>query len=386
MTTSLDHELQSLLEQSEETCISLYLSIDRLGLEYKQNLNQLKKMLRQAKNILTARGLAAAQINTFLKPALALPDDPAFWEHREDGLALFCSSKLFKFFRLPYKTEDTLMVSSHFYLKPLLPLINSNQRFYILALSQNAVRLLEATRYTVRQVTLPEDVPTSLAEATRYDETEIELQYRPGPVMAGRSNQPTALYYGHGGATEVEKENLLLYFYQIDRGLQTIFNHQEAPLVLAGVGYLLPIYRQANTYAHLIEQGIAGNPEELSAEELHYKALPLVQPGLMAQESAALATYQERAGTGLTSTDIKEIIPAAYQGRVAQLFVATNRHQWGAFDPAKTQVSMHSTVIAGDEELLNLAIVQTLIHKGIVHTMLAGNVPGEGGLAAIYRY
>jgi hypothetical protein len=47
---------------------------------------------------------------------------------------------------------------------------------------------------------------------------------------------------------------------------------------------------------------------------------------------------------------------------------------------------MHSTVIAGDEELLNLAIVQTLVHKGIVHTMLAGSVPGEGMLAAIYRY
>jgi hypothetical protein len=386
MTTSLDHELQNLLEQSEEPCISLYLSIDRLGLEYKQNLNQLKKMLRQAKNILTAKGLSAAEIKTFLKPALALPDDPAFWEHREDGLALFCSSKLFKFFRLPYKTEDMLMVGSHFYLKPLLPLINSNQRFYILALSQNAVRLLEATRYTVRQLTLPEAVPTSLAEATRYDETEIELQFRPGPVLASRSKQPTAVYYGHGGATEVEKENLLLYFYQIDRGLQTIFNHQEAPLVLAGVGYLLPVYRQANTYAHLLEQGIAGNPEELSAEELHNKALPLVQPYLMALESAALVNYQELAGTGLTSTDIKEIIPAAHQGRVAQLFVATNRHQWGAFDPAKTQVAMHSTVIAGDEELLNLAIIQTLLNKGVVHTMLAGSVPGEGMLAAIYRY
>jgi hypothetical protein len=30
--------------------------------------------------------------------------------------------------------------------------------------------------------------------------------------------------------------------------------------VLAGVEYLLPIYREANTYPHLLAEGIHGNP------------------------------------------------------------------------------------------------------------------------------
>jgi hypothetical protein len=45
-----------------------------------------------------------------------------------------------------FNTED----SDRFHLKPLLPLLTGDGRFYILALSQNQVRLLQGTRYSVR--------------------------------------------------------------------------------------------------------------------------------------------------------------------------------------------------------------------------------------------
>jgi len=44
---------------------------------------------------------------------------------------------------------------------------------------------------------------------------------------------------------------------------------KKAPLVLAGVEYLFPIYQEANTYPDLVEEGITGNPENLKPEELH---------------------------------------------------------------------------------------------------------------------
>jgi len=43
-----------------------------------------------------------------------------------------------------------VVVSDRFHLKPLLPLLTGDGRFYILALSQNQVRLLQGTRYSVR--------------------------------------------------------------------------------------------------------------------------------------------------------------------------------------------------------------------------------------------
>jgi len=68
-----------------------------------------------------------------------------------------------------------VIVSDHCYLKPLLPLLTDNGRFYILAMSQNEIRLLEGTHYSVQQVELPEEVPESLAEALKYEEAENEV-------------------------------------------------------------------------------------------------------------------------------------------------------------------------------------------------------------------
>ncbi len=62
-----------------------------------------------------------------------------------------------------------MVVSTHFYLKPLLPFLMSDERFSILALGQNEIRLLEATHYSVKEADLPKSVPTSLAEAIKYD-------------------------------------------------------------------------------------------------------------------------------------------------------------------------------------------------------------------------
>jgi hypothetical protein len=80
--------------------------------------------------------------------------------------------------------EELVFVANRFHLKPLIPLLTEESGFYVLALSQNEIRLLEGNRYCAWEVEL-EHVPTSLAEATGYDEPERELQFRsktpPGP-------------------------------------------------------------------------------------------------------------------------------------------------------------------------------------------------------------
>jgi hypothetical protein len=42
-----------------------------------------------------------------------------------------------------------VVVTDRFHIKPLLPLLSGDGRFYVLALSQSEVRLLQGTRYSV---------------------------------------------------------------------------------------------------------------------------------------------------------------------------------------------------------------------------------------------
>jgi hypothetical protein len=51
------------------------------------------------------------------------------------------------------------------HVKPLLPFLASDGVFYILALSQNQLRLLAGTRHTVDEIDL-ENVPETLSEAS----------------------------------------------------------------------------------------------------------------------------------------------------------------------------------------------------------------------------
>ena len=106
--------------------------------------------------------------------------------------------------------------------------------------------------------------------------------------------------------------------------------------MLAGVEYLLPLYKEAAAYAHVVEAGVTGDPNSQRAEELHERAWVLVEPLFRKDRQDAVDRYRRYAGTGQAPSDLKEVLLAACYGRVETLFVAVDVQQWGTFD-ADTQ-------------------------------------------------
>jgi len=334
-----------------------------------------------------ASGVRTPEARELLEPAETLLHDGLFWQHQSDGLALFVSPEMFHHYRLPFDFEELVVVADRFHIKPLLPLLSGDGRFYVLALSQNEVRLLQGTRYSVSEVGL-EDVPESLAEALRWDDPEKRLQWHT-QTGARTDGKRAAIFHGHGVASADDpKDYILRYFHQVDEGLGDLLGGEEAPLVLAGVDYLLPIYKEANSYPHLVDEGIEGNPEEMSVEELHEHAWAIVHPLFLSAQQEAAARYRQLAGAGSeqASSDLKEVVPAAYHGRVDTLFVAVGLQQWGAFDPDTNTVYLHEKAGPEGEDLLDLAAVHTLLNRGTVYAIEPEKVPDEAPLAAALRY
>ena len=79
-------------------------------------------------------------------------------------------------------------------------------------------------------------------------------------------------------------------------------------------------------------------------------------------------------------------MPAAYYGRVESLFVAVDQEQWGSFDPATETLQIHEQGEPGDEDLLDLAATQTLLHGGAVYAVEQAQMPTGVPLAAVFRY
>lgn len=375
-------DLQTFLNDHEGWCVSLYLPTHRRGRETEQDPIRFRNLLQEAEARLLGKGLRTPDVKAMLQPARDLLIDPAFWRRMSDGLAVFVSQAELHAYRLPLPFDELVVVTHRFHIKPLLPFFTNDGHFYILALSQNAVRLLEGTRHTVDELDL-ESIPTSLSEALQYEQYEKQLQVR-GGKRAGNGLQ-TGMYHGHDPADE-EKNRLLRWFHKLDDELRVLLENERSPLVLAGVEYLHPLYAQANRYPHLLEAGIPGNPEELKPAELHRRAWRLVEPVFRQAQEAARARYQELSSQGLTTSALKDALLAAQAGRVESVFVPLGMQIWGRYDPGSQTLHVHPQAAPGDEDLLDQLAILTLQAGGEVYAVPPAEIPGGENLAAIYRY
>jgi hypothetical protein len=268
-------------------------------------------------------------------------------------------------------------------------MLTGNDHFYILALSQNAVRLLHASQYTVNELDLPEDMSKNLSEAIGADDPERQLQFHTAGSSAkgsGAEGAGAPLYHGH--ADPDERVNLLRYFLEVDRGISSVLHDEQAPLVLAGVDYLLPLYRERNSYKHLLDDAVLGNPDTLKPEELQAQAWDVVQPHFSQALKEAEEQYHENLAHEQASGDIRTVVPAATYGKVDRLFVAVGVHQWGSFDATNNSVEIHQQQEPGkgDVDLLDTAALNTILNGGTVYAVNPDEVPGQGVVAAIFRY
>lgn len=378
-------QLKALVEPRSGPCVSIYLPTHRAGAEIRQDPIRLKNLLKLAEERLAANGLRPVEVKPLLEPAYKLEKDQAFWREQVEGLAVFLSPEFFRYFRLPSRFDEAVRTGTRFYLKPLMPLLGGDRKFYVLGLSKNQVRLLRATRYSAEEIDL-DSVPQGLADLLRSSGFVPELEYH--TRTAGRaSGDRAAIIHGHGaGGAEDEKTELFEYFRKVDSGLKEFFKDRTDALVLAGVEYLFPIFREANTYPYLLPGGIPGNPDGLKPGVLHQRAWAVVRSFYDRNREEAAARCRELLGSERASDDVRKIVPAAYHGRVSALFVREGAERWGRFDAASGEVALHEQVTPEDDDLLDFAAAQSFAQGGDVYVLPEAKMPSAAEAAAAFRY
>lgn len=384
-------DLETLLAKRDGPCISLFMPTERGGPEVRQNPIRLKNLIKQTAEQLKETGLSTAAQQELLTPLHQVQNDQAFWQVQSDGLVLFTAPDFFASYRLPLDLDELAVISHRFHVKPLLPMFSRDQRFFILALSMNQVRLFQATRHSLNEVSLEDIVVTNMSEALRLDDPEREAQFHTSTDVPASTGGRTpgareAVFHGHS-PEEDRKKDLLRFFHKIDDGITNLLDSEQVPLILVGVDYLLPLYQQANTYPHLVEDGITGNPDEFDPEDFHDPAWDIVKSRLDAARDEAAQRYSALIGQNAeASDDIEVVIPAAYFGRVDTLFVEGNAQTWGRFDPQANEVQLDHEPTTANEDLLDMAASKTILQGGSVYVVDPGKIPSDTSVAAIFRY
>ena len=365
MDTLSKEELRYLVQKRDRPCVSIFLPTHRAGREVEQDPIRLKDLIREAETRLAAKGVQKKNIRELLSPATPLAEGYEFWRYQSDGLALFLAPGYFRYFCVPLHFQEFVTVADRFEITPLLPLWTTEDRFYLMALSRNQVRLFEGTRFAFNELDT-KAIPKSFNEAL---ESQVDQTHR--QQHTARPGLP---------------EDMLLYFRSIDRGLRNLLDSNRVPLVLAGVDETLAHYRQVNTYDGLLPEGIVGSPDRLNAAELHAKAWEIVRKHYDQARNQALRQYTECADASRNSSRLEEILPAAYHGRVYYLYVAIGASVWGNYDPEHDVASLHEEAKPGDENLVNLAVVQAVLHGGTVYALPASEMPEGSVIASLFRY
>jgi hypothetical protein len=375
-----ERELKGLLAQQGTTCVSLF-APTQPGAGQVGTIRW-KNLVREADVQLTARGLRPADIHALLRPAAAALDDGAFWTNQGQGLAWFLAPGLSKSFWVPVAFAEQAITADRFHLKPLVA-VTAGAAFFVLALSQTTVRLFQGSAFGLHEIDL-KTLPHGLAAALGFEDQQSSPSAHGRDLAVRRGGWSALDFHGQGVDTDEKKKDILRYFQEIDRSLSSYLRGQKAPLVLASVEYLWPIYKQANSYAHLLAEGVAGHPDRLSAPELHARAWPLVRTVFAARPRKAVEQYHQLAGTGRTCNDLHQVVRAATDGTLQILWVAGDRACWGRWNGASPRPKVRAAPEPGDEDLLNLAVWHTLQHRGTVYVVPAADVPGGDVAAGIF--
>jgi hypothetical protein len=353
--------------------VSLYLPTHRAGREVTQDPVRFRRLIASAVEELPDDQLLAA--------ATDLVGDKDFWAHGSDALAVLAGPDGTTAIRLSESNGELAVVSDRFHLKPLVAALARRVEFDVLAMSRHSVRLVEVNGSRAVEAEVP-GMPTSMPEALQWDDREPQIQSHSGSRVGG--GQVAAAFHGQGSANDTRDVDLERYLHLVDRAVAEHRSGSTRPLVLAGVDDIVGAYRKLTRCAHVLDDHLAGNPDQLRVAELADRARGFVSPSSAAAERAAREAFL--AGGTATVRTIEQAVIAAAAGQVASVFVPAEREYWGRYRPGHHLLDEHDTREPGDHDLSDVAAAETLRHGGVAFVVPSGDIPGDGTAAATLRY
>ncbi len=344
-------------------CLSIYLSAYSPGNDSVPVGARLHAALETARHELRSATLPAGEQELLLRSMYGFAQSAGKERHRE-GMAVFCAAGFVCAFRTPFVVRESVHLMDTFYIKPLLSALMHRGEFCILALSQKHVRLLKCTHGEVKPVALPDSLPKSVEQAGAFDAPDHDLE---GRSAAGPSSGTgTRIHFGTNTAEEKTDAHIHDFFEIIDREINRLFSKDVVPIVVAAVVREMALYRKVSKYPNLLDAGIAGSPDRIADSELYRLALNVLDIQEAADEQRLLLQFSDKESKGLTLTDLPSILMAARRGQVHHLLLSDES--------------------AEEDEISNLAALETIRHDGKVSLLLHSKLPAGRPGVAMLRY
>ncbi|WP_278469104.1 hypothetical protein [Gimesia maris] len=386
MKTLTHDELKSLTEWEKGPCVSIYLPRHQAVSELGKDSIELRNRLDEAETSLQQMGLGTAEATQFLKPARMLQNDPTFWKQgAAQGLCLLMAPDMFLQYDLPYQCSPMLSVAETFYLSPLFYKAYEDDRFDLLAICPNSVRMIRHQNGDFTEVELPENIPAHLDDFAGGIELEESLQYHT-TSSGSQGGEFAGVQHGHGLTKEQHEKVLTDYYQFLARQFDQYLQDNAPPLVLVCAEKQQSLFRKHFHGSQLLPEGVTTSPDQLSARELVDLALPVAESCFQTSLHKAQEKFQNHMGTARISHQLEEILQSAEQGRVEALFAPLGSELWGHLPQDGELLQTHAQPESGDIALLNWAIRNTYRHGGTPFVIQPDDMPDQHSVLASFRW
>ncbi len=380
----LHHDFDAgVLRSPPPPCVSLYQPTHRHHPENQQDPIRFTNLVKTLQRSLREHR-AAAEIETLLAPLHALARDDDFWMHTHEGLAVLAAKDLFRVYLLDRPVPERAIVADSFHTKPLLRILQSADRYQVLALSRQHVRLFEGDRDGLDEIALHASVPRTLTDALGEEKTDARLTVA---SYGGTGNGKPAMRHGHGGKKPEIDIDAERFFRAVDRAVFDAHSKpSQLPLILATLPEHRALFLEITKNPQLLDTGIDVHPDALSIDELRERAWGVLEPRFLARSQALVEEYQNAFAGGQGDYHLKELAPAAVAGRIATLLVEAERVVPGRLDRASGEVYFDELEHPEFDDVLDDLAQLTLAKGGDVVILPTERMPTTSGAAAIYRY
>lgn len=381
-----DHFL-GLLADHEPPCISLYQPTHRHHPDNQQDPIRYRNLLAEMENSLRQK-FPTREARTLLEKFQALARDDLFWNHRTDGLAILSSPGNFQIFELQRPVRELLVVADNFHTKPLLRVLQSADRYQILALNRHEAKLYEGNRYALDPVELT-NLPATITEALGEELTEQHLtvaSYGAGAARAAGGGATPSIH-AHGDKKDEVDIDRDRFFRVIDRGILEHHSRPSGlPLMLATLTEYHAPFRAVSQNPFLMAHGIMMNPDALSLDALRATAWEIVEPVYLDRLSKLVESYRIACSRQMGSDDLAQVAQAVTAGRVGTLLVEDDRQIPGKIDRATGLIQPGNLSNPEVGDVLDDLAETVLRMKGEVVVVPAERMPSTTGAAATYRF
>jgi len=304
------------------------------------------------------------------------------------AMCVYASAGALHRWYLPEPVDARVVVDDRPYLEPLLPFLSRSIHFYVVALSLHSTRLFSCDGHEARPLPLPDDAPDRLEDAAGWQTEEQHLQYhdiqpgRGGPA-GNEGNAP--IYHGHGGGEDDRDVDIDKYLRAIDDALWKAIPHRDEPVVIACSPNVEGRFRMLTRLPNVVSPAVHGNFDRATPEDVHERALRVVEPLFEARVDDARQRFLDLHGTGRTAVRIEDVVPLACEGRVETLLVREGASREGRFDEERWKVRLESPE-PPTTDLVDRAVTDTFLRHGAVHFLPPEAMPMDADTAAILRW